>query len=175
MIVTQYLTYYETLEEQLTALFDELSTKPEPAPSVIDRAIHILNRIMEHRLMATQKTTPQTATKTESWQKTFVNYTLNEKDKKNLALLVADDKRIVDLLTKTIEQGYEVKLAFNNKLRTFSCTLYSTAATAENSGLALSGLGRSVRAAMASALYKHDTVFGGKAWSSSSETAEEFA
>lgn len=175
MIKTRYLTYYETLEEQLAALFEELDNPEDKQPSAIERTLHIINKLLEHNLTMTPKAKPQTEQTANTWQKQFINYTLTETDKEQLKALTLDDKRIFDMLQEATSQGYEIKLAYNNKLKTFSATLFTTQYTPDNAGLALSGLGRTIKGATASALYKHLIVFKGKSWGNATTTAEEFA
>lgn len=110
-----------------------------------------------------RKAGKKAAPQNDGW-KGFVNVELNEVDKAQVRALVNDMNAVWYVVWDLVDRGYKLTISFDASHDVYNCSMTCRADREPNQGLTLSGRGGTVQAAVASFVFKHQTLLGGS-WS----------
>lgn len=92
----------------------------------------------------------------------FVRYELSAEDKRGAKKWMSDPNGLFDGLDKLLDTGYKLSLRHDDYSNSPCCWVFPPDTGTSNSGLILSGRGRTAFTAIAECIYKHYVVFDGE-------------
>lgn len=91
----------------------------------------------------------------------FIRCELNEEQKQDLRKMKKDGWDGWDTLSGLADEGYRISIKYDTYSSSISCFIQQMREDGDNSGLILTGRGRSAQGAVMEALYKHSVIFDG--------------